>query len=152
MTEPTIKLPLTAMDIRAILPHRMPFLMVDRVLEIEPLKRIKAIKCVAHNEWFFQGHFPEQPVMPGVLQVEALVQTGAILILMEPENKGKIIFLTGVEGFRFRRPVVPGDVLTLDCELLRYRKGRVGRCRAVATVDGEVTAEGEISFAFGNEG
>lgn len=151
MTTTQLQLPLNAMQIRAILPHRMPFLMIDRVVELEPLKRIRGIKCVAHNEPFFQGHFPEEPVMPGVLQVEALAQAGAILVLLEPENAGKIVYLTGVDGFRFRRPVVPGDVLQLDVEMLRYRKGRVGKAKAVASVDGEVTAEGEISFSMGSE-
>jgi 3-hydroxyacyl-[acyl-carrier-protein] dehydratase len=91
MSSADLKLPLNAMAIRAILPHRMPFLMIDRVTELEPLKRIRGIKCVAHNEPFFQGHFPEEPVMPGVLQVEALAQAGAILALIEDENKGKIL-------------------------------------------------------------
>jgi 3-hydroxyacyl-[acyl-carrier-protein] dehydratase len=143
------KLPMTAMDIRAILPHRMPFLMIDRVDELEPLKRIKGVKCVAHNEPFFQGHFPEEPVMPGVLQIEALAQAGAILALIEPENAGKIVYLAGVDGFKFRRPVVPGDVLTLEVEMLRYRKGRFGRARGIASVNGEISAEGELTFAMG---
>jgi 3-hydroxyacyl-[acyl-carrier-protein] dehydratase len=144
-----LKLPLMAMDIRAILPHRMPFLMIDRVVELDPLKRIKGIKCVAHNEPFFQGHFPDEPVMPGVLQIEALAQAGAILVLIEPENAGKIVYLAAVDGFKFRRPVVPGDVLQLDVEILRYRTGRFGKAKAVATVNGEISAEGEMSFAIG---
>ena len=143
------KLPLMAMDIRAILPHRMPFLMIDRVTELEPLKRVKALKCVAHNEPFFQGHFPEEPVMPGVLQIEALAQAGAILALIEPENAGKIVYLAGVDGFKFRRPVVPGDVLTLEVEMTRYRKGRFGRAHGVASVNGEISAEGDLTFAIG---
>ena len=148
MTSAKLKLPLDAMAIRAILPHRMPFLMIDRVTELEPLKRIRGIKCVAHNEPFFQGHFPDAPIMPGVLQIEALAQAGAILVRDEEGNKGKIVYLAGVDGFKFRRPVVPGDVLQLDVEITRYRKGRFGRAKAVASVAGEVTAEGEMSFAM----
>jgi 3-hydroxyacyl-[acyl-carrier-protein] dehydratase len=148
MTSAELKLPLGAMAIRAILPHRMPFLMIDRVTELEPLKRIRGFKCVAHNEPFFQGHFPDEPVMPGVLQIEALAQAGAILVLVQEENKGKIVYLAGVDGFKFRRPVVPGDVLQLDVEITRYRKGRFGKAKAVASVAGEVTAEGEISFVM----
>jgi 3-hydroxyacyl-[acyl-carrier-protein] dehydratase len=146
MTEPSAPIALDAMGIREFLPHRYPFLLVDKVIEIVPEKSIKARKCVSQNEPFFQGHFPDYAVMPGVLQIEALAQAGALLLLTLPEYKGGLVFLTGVDGFKFRRPVVPGDVLDLDVELLRFRRG-FGRVRAVASVNGEVAAEGEIGFA-----
>lgn len=142
----TPTLPMDTLAIRKILPHRFPFLMIDRVVELEPGKSIVAYKNVSANEPFFSGHFPEYPVMPGVLQVEALAQAGAILALSMPENQGKAALLTGVDGFKFRRQVVPGDVLKLEVTVLRYRSG-FGRASAKATVDGEVTAEGEIGFA-----
>lgn len=145
-TTPGYTLPLDTLAIRKILPHRYPFLMVDRVIELDPGKSITAIKNVTANEPFFQGHFPEFPVMPGVLQVEALAQAGAILALLMPENKGKGALLTGVDGFKFRRPVVPGDVLVLKLQVTRYRTG-FGKATATATVDGEVTAQGVIGFA-----
>ena len=137
--------PLDVLAIRKILPHRYPFLLIDRVLELEPGQTITAIKCLSANEPFFQGHFPEFPVMPGVLQIEALAQTGAILALTLPGNDDKVVLLTGIDGFKFRRQVVPGDVLKLQVKLIRIRSG-FGRAKAVATVQDEVTAEGEISF------
>ena len=142
----TLTPPLDALAIRAILPHRYPFLLIDRVIEIETGKHIVAIKNVTQNEPFFQGHFPDFPVMPGVLQVEALAQTGAIVVLTMPENEGKIVFLTGVDEFKFRRPVMPGDVLTLRAEMDKSGRG-FGKARATATGEGEGTAEGIISFA-----
>ena len=141
-----VSLPMDAVAVRKILPHRYPFLLIDRILELEPGRSIRAVKCLSQNEAFLQGHFPEQPVMPGVLQVEALAQAGAVALLMLPENEGKIVYLTGVDGFKFRRPVAPGDVLELKVEMLRLRKG-YGKARGVASVDGETAAEGEISFA-----
>lgn len=148
MTEtniPELKLPLDANAIRAILPHRYPFLLVDRVEELEPGKSIKAIKLVTQNEPYFQGHFPEIPIMPGVLQIEALAQTGAICALTTPEGKGKLMVLAGVDGFKFRRPVVPGDVLTLEVTVNRMRRG-YGKASARASVNGEVSAEGTLAF------
>lgn len=139
------QLPLDTLAIRKILPHRYPFLLVDRVIELDPGQSITAIKCLSVNEPFFQGHFPNYPVMPGVLQIEALAQAGAIMALLMPANEGKAAFLTGVNDFKFRRQVVPGDVLTLKVQTLRYRSG-YGKASAVATVDGEVTAEGELGF------
>lgn len=141
----TPKLPMDILEIRKILPHRYPFLLIDRVIELDPGKSITAIKCLSGNEPFFQGHFPDYPVMPGVLQIEALAQTGAIMALQMPGNEGKAAFLTGVDGFKFRRQVVPGDVLKLEVKVARYRSG-YGKADAVATVEGEVTAEGQISF------
>lgn len=150
MTE-TPTLPLDANAIRAILPHRYPFLLVDRVVEMVEGQSIVAIKCISQNEPFFQGHFPQYPVMPGVLQVEALAQTGAILGLMMTENRGKIALLTGADEFKFRRQVVPGDVLTLTVTMERYRRG-FGRAKGVATVNGETSCEGVLSFAIAAAG
>ncbi len=133
-------------DIQKILPHRYPFLLVDKILEIEEGKSIKGIKNVTVNEPFFQGHFPSNPIMPGVLITEALAQVGAVLLLSMPENKGKLGVFTGINNFKFRRQVVPGDTLTLSAELLVYRHG-MGKANVKATVDDEVAAMGEISFA-----
>lgn len=130
--------------IQEILPHRYPFLFVDRIIELEPRVRIVGVKQVTINEHFFAGHFPEAAVMPGVLQIEALAQVGAILALREFENRDeKIPFFSGIESARFRRPVVPGDTLMLEVTALRIGS-RVQKMRGVATVDGNVTAEAEI--------
>lgn len=143
---PAITLPLDTLAIRKILPHRYPFLLIDRVIALDPGKSVTAIKNVTANEPFFQGHFPEFPVMPGVLQVEALAQAGAVMALLMPGNVGKGALLTGVDEFKFRRQVVPGDILTLTVKVLRYRSG-FGKAEATATVEGEITAQGIISFA-----
>ncbi len=136
---------LTNVDIQKILPHKYPMLLVDKVLELEEGKRIVAIKNVTVNEPFFQGHFPKNPIMPGVLITESLAQTGAIMLLSMPENKGKLGVFTGINNFKFRKQVVPGDTLTLEAELLQYRHG-MGKANVKATVDGAVAAMGEISF------
>ena len=130
------------------IPHRYPFLLVDRVLELELGKRGVGIKNVTINEPFFQGHFPGTPVMPGVLIIEALAQLGAVIVLGMPENKGKLAFLTGVDNVRFRRQVIPGDQLRLEVEMTRMR-GPIGKGKGRALVDGEVAAEGGIMFYLG---
>lgn len=134
-------------QIKATIPHRYPFLLVDKVTEIEEGKRVVGYKNVTINEPFFQGHFPEHPVMPGVLILESLAQVGAIAVLGMEENKGKIGFLAGVDKCRFKRQVVPGDQLKLEVEILRM-KGPIGKGKAIATVDGEVACQAEIMFAI----
>ena len=140
---------LNAAEIQKILPHRYPFLMVDRITECEPGVKAAGIKCVSANEMQFLGHFPGQPVMPGVLIIEALAQIGAVALLTEEENKGKIVFFGGIKNARFKAQVEPGDVLELSC-VLTARKGPLGFGEAVATVDGKVAARAEISFAIGD--
>lgn len=137
-------------EIRRILPHRYPFLLVDRILEIEEGKRASGIKNVTINEPFFQGHFPEYPVMPGVLLVEAMAQVGAVAILSKPEFRGKIGLLAGIDKMRFRRQVVPGDQLLIEVELLKL-KGPVGKATGKVTVAGQIACEGELMFAVGQE-
>ncbi len=138
---------LQANEIAAILPHRYPFALVDRILDHEPGQWAIGRKCVTMNENFFCGHFPGQPVMPGVLILEALAQVGAVAVLALPENKGKIALFGGIKNARFRQQVVPGDVLELQCRLVR-RMGPVGVGEAVAYVDGKVAAQAELTFAI----
>lgn len=139
---------LNSNQIREILPHRYPMQLVDKIVDFEPGKWAEGIKCVTVNEPFFQGHFPEAHVMPGVLIIEALAQTGAVAILSEEEYKGKIAFFGGIKNARFRQQVRPGDVLTLSCEITD-RKGPVGFGKAVAKVGDKVAAQAEISFVIG---
>lgn len=134
-------------EIMEILPHRYPFLLVDKVVDYEPGKWAEGIKCVSANEMQFLGHFPNEPVMPGVLIIEALAQVGAIAVLTEEENKGKLVFFGGIKNARFKKKVVPGDVLTMKCELIA-RKGPIGFGKAVALVDGKVAVSAELTFAI----
>ena len=139
---------LDAMQILRILPHRYPFLLVDRILELEENKRIVGVKNVTINEPFFQGHFPGQPVMPGVLLVEAMAQTGAVLTLHSvPDRETKLVYFTGIESARFRRPVVPGDQVRIEMTVLQIRS-RACRMAGVATVEGAVAAEATIMAAM----
>lgn len=133
-------------EIQKILPHRYPFLLVDKITEMEEGKRAVGIKNVTVNEPFFQGHFPGNPIMPGVLIVESLAQVGAAMLLSLPENKGKLGVFTGINSMKFRRQVVPGDTLTLEAELVTYRHG-MGKANVKAMVEGQIAAAGEISFA-----
>ena len=134
-------------EIKAIIPHRYPFLLVDKILEIDEGKRVVGLKNVSINEPFFQGHFPDYPVMPGVLIVEAMAQVGAIAVLNMEGNKGKIGFLAGIDKCRFKRQVVPGDQLLLEVEITRM-KGPIGKGKGRATVNGELACEAEITFAI----
>ena len=139
--------PLVREAIEAILPHREPFLLIDEVLELEPGERARARKVVGASEWYLAGHFPGRPVMPGVLIVEAMAQTGALAVLAHEENQGRIALFAGIDDCRFKRIVEPGDELELSCELERVR-GPVGRGRATATVGGELAARGTLTFAI----
>jgi 3-hydroxyacyl-[acyl-carrier-protein] dehydratase len=138
---------LEADQIEAIIPHRYPFLLVDRIIELEAGKSAVGLKAVTANEWFFQGHFPGRKVMPGVLIVEAMAQVAAIALLKEGDIAGKLPMFGGIESMRFRKAVVPGDVLRLEFVLEKMR-GPVGKGTVRATVDGKMAAEGTISFAL----
>lgn len=140
---------LEAEEIQQILPHRYPFLLVDRILEVGEDYAV-GIKNVTQNEPFFPGHFPGRPLMPGVLIVEAMAQVGAVALLSQPANQGKLALFAGIDKVRFKRPVRPGDVLTMKVTLERMR-GPVGRGRGEATVDGELAAVGEFLFAVAAE-
>lgn len=138
---------LTNVEIRKIIPHRYPFLLVDKVIEVEPGVKCVAVKNVTANEPFFQGHFPQQPIMPGVLIVEALAQTGGIAVALIEKDSGKLGVFTGISSMKFRKQVVPGDILKLEADVLVYKRG-MAKVKVLATVDGKTAAEGEISFAM----
>ena len=135
-------------QIEEIIPHRHPFLLVDYIEDYEPGEFAIGYKCVTFREDFFRGHFPQKPVMPGVLIVEALAQTGAVAILSKPENKGKIAFFGGIDKCRFKKKVVPGDKLRLETRIIK-QKGPLGIGEAIATVDGKVAVKAELTFMIG---
>jgi 3-hydroxyacyl-[acyl-carrier-protein] dehydratase len=134
-------------EIQNILPHRYPFLLVDKILEVEVGKKAVGLKNVTINEPFFQGHFPGNPIMPGVLIVEAMSQVGAVAILSMEEYKGKLAVFAGIERMKFRKQVVPGDTLIMEAELLGIKMG-IGRAKVSAKVEGKTAAEGEVMFAI----
>ncbi len=139
---------LTTKEIMDIIPHRQPFLLIDTIEELEPGIRAVGKKCVSYNEPYFAGHFPEEPVMPGVLIVEALAQTGAVAILSQPDFRGKTAYFGAIQSAKFKRKVVPGDVLTLETEIVKV-KGPIGQGKATAYVDGAVAVVAELTFAIG---
>jgi len=141
---------LDIIQIKELIPHRYPFLLVDRVTYVEPGQKANGYKNLTANEPFFQGHFPHRPIMPGVLMVEALAQLGCITLLLKDEYKGNLGVFTGIDGFKFRTMVVPGDRLDLEVELLKLR-GPLGKMKATARVGDKIACEGEISFAMVKE-
>ena len=141
-----LETPLGRAEIEAILPHREPFLLIDQVVELELGARAVARKTVRADEWYLAGHFPGRPIMPGVLIVEAMAQTGAVAVLSEEENRGRLALFAGIDDVRFKRLVQPGDELELTCVLERIR-GPIGKGRATAHVDGELAVRGTLTFA-----
>ena len=139
---------LTTKEIMDIIPHRHPFLLVDKIEELIPGVKAIGYKCVTYNEPYFAGHFPQEPVMPGVLQIEACAQVGAVAILSMEANKGKTAYFGGINSARFRQKVVPGDTLKLECEIVK-QKGPLGIGKATASVDGKVVMNAELTFMIG---
>ena len=139
---------MTKKDIENIIPHRDPFLLIDEILEIEPGKKIKGVKHVSEEEYYFKGHFPGNPIMPGVLQVETIAQAGAVAMLILPENKGKLVLFAGIDKARFKRMVKPGDELIIEVEIESFRRN-IGKGKGKATVDGKLACAADIMFALG---
>lgn len=137
-------------QIMEIIPHRQPFLLIDTIEELEEGKRAVGKKCVSYNEPFFAGHFPNEPVMPGVLIIEAMAQVGAVAILSRPENKGKTAYFAGINNAKFKNKVLPGDVLELELEIIK-EKGPIGIGKGTAKVNGKLAASAELTFAIGGE-
>ena len=144
--QPEPQAPFGREGIEAIIPHREPFLFLDEVVELEPGVRVVARKRVRPDEWFFPGHFPGRPIMPGVIMVEALAQAGAVAVLSLAENRGKLALFAGIDDVRFKRIVEPGDELTLECSL-EVARGPIGKGRAVARVGDELAVRGTLTFA-----
>ncbi|MDR2940793.1 MAG: 3-hydroxyacyl-ACP dehydratase FabZ [Clostridiales bacterium] len=134
-------------EVMEIIPHRPPFLLIDKVIEIEPGKKITAIKNLSINEYFFQGHFPQEPIMPGVLIIEALAQAGAVALLSQPENRGKVAYLGAVDKAKFRAKAIPGDTLLLEATLTRL-KANAGTAKVMAFIGGKKACEAEITFLY----
>ncbi|MDO8683682.1 MAG: 3-hydroxyacyl-ACP dehydratase FabZ [Armatimonadota bacterium] len=134
-------------QLREILPHRYPFLLVDKILELEPVKRCVGVKNVTANEKFFNGHFPGHAIMPGALIVEAIAQVGCVMLLTMDEGRGRLAYFAAMDRVRFSKPVFPGDTLIIECEAVGYRRG-IGKVRGVAKVDGAVVCEGEFTCAL----
>jgi 3-hydroxyacyl-[acyl-carrier-protein] dehydratase len=149
MSEPAFKLPLEIEDIKAILPHRSPFLLLDRILELEPDRRVVGLKNVTSNERYFIAGPGGVPTLPASILTEAMAQAGAVLILSKPENRGRLVYFMGIDRVRYRRPVVAGDQVRLEGEVLRMRS-KMGSLRGRALVDGELACEGEMTFALGD--
>ncbi len=147
MSEPALKLPLEIEEIKAILPHRSPFLLVDRIVELEPDRRVVGLKNVTSNERYFIAGPGGVPTLPASILTEAIAQAGAVLILSKPENRGRLVYFMGIDRVRYRRPVVAGDQVRLEGEVLRMRS-KMGSLRGRALVDGEVACEGEMTFAL----
>ena len=139
---------LTKKDIEKFIPHRSPFLLIDEIVEIDPGKRIKGIKYVSKDEYYFKGHFPSNPIMPGVLIIETIAQAGAVSVLMLPENKGKIVLFAGIDKARFKKIVRPGDKLVIEVEMEKFRRN-IGKAKGRATVEGELACSADIMFAIG---
>ncbi len=135
-------------QIEEIIPHRHPFLLIDCIEELEPGKRAVGYKCVTFHEDFFRGHFPQEPVMPGVLVIEALAQVGAVAVLSLEDNKGKTAYFGGINSAKFKKKIVPGDKIKLETEIIK-QKGPVGVGKATATVDGKIAVVAEITFILG---
>ncbi|MCJ7666455.1 MAG: 3-hydroxyacyl-ACP dehydratase FabZ [Actinobacteria bacterium] len=139
---------MTKKDIENIIPHRDPFLLIDEILEIEPGKWIKGVKHVKEQEYYFKGHFPQNPIMPGVLQIETIAQAGAVAVLILPENRGKLVLFAGIDKARFKRKVKPGDELVIEVTIESFRRN-IGRGKGRATVEGELACTADIMFAIG---
>jgi len=136
-------------EIKQIIPHRDPFLFLDEIIELDSLNSAIGIKYVTEDEYYFKGHFPQKPVMPGVIVIESLAQVGAVILLSHPDHKGKLVYFTGIKNAKFRRSVVPGDKLMLECKLTKIRSN-FGFGEAKAYVDGNLVCEADISFAIGS--
>jgi len=147
---PSLRLPLEIEDIKAILPHRYPFLLLDRILEMEEDHRIVGLKNVASDERYFIAGPGGRPVLPASILTEAMAQAGAVLILCKPENRSRLIYFMGIDRVRYRRPVVAGDAVLLEATVVRLR-GRMGSLKGIARVDGNVVCEGQMTFALGDK-